>query len=386
VGTAIHNGRLDAARGIAAMLVFAEHTKSVLLDRLVNWRPATLIMEFLAVHAVLIFFLLSGYLITKSITGNIARNGVFSVRDYLSSRITRIYPPLIGAIAICCVIWAIIHCFSLPGSVSYGLPGDLSKVRDSFSFQAIEIVQALAMRESMLNVDRPLWSLFIEFQIYLMAMAVAVFWQRSRFVKACAIAIGILAFTFIYDVGQIFMIAIWCLGAGAALFPVWRRWALPIALISLIAIVAGALAVPHFFNPEKHSLGYEIARVTLCCLYCVLLFGIEPRRPYHDLLTATGRFSYSLYVLHFPLLLLCLSLTQDWVGHSLLKGALSIAISAALVLLIAIYFAKVAENQRAFMRLLSREDGLRLRGSDRQIAHGEADGGAGDETASCIRL
>src|SRR5579863_4128464 len=165
-----YNGRLDVARGIAALLVFAEHTKDVLIDRIANNHAVSAIMQFLAFHAVLVFFVLSGFLITKSITENIARNGTFSASDYLASRLTRIYPPLIGAIILCCVAWAIIHAFGLPGSTAYGLPGDIYRVRDSFSFHPMEIVQALAMRQAMLNVDGPLWTLFIEFQIYMMAM------------------------------------------------------------------------------------------------------------------------------------------------------------------------------------------------------------------------
>jgi peptidoglycan/LPS O-acetylase OafA/YrhL len=352
----LHNGRLDAARGIAAIVVFSEHTKDVLLDRLVNWRPATFAMEFLAVHAVLIFFLLSGYLITKSITGNIDRNGAFSARDYLLSRVTRIYPPLIGTIAICCIVWAIINFFSLPGSVSYGLPGDIYRARESYSFQPFEILQALAMRQSMLTVDGPLWTLFIEFQIYLMAMAVAVFWQRNRFVKVCSIAIGILAFTFIYDVGHIFLIIVWGLGAAAALFPIWRRVALPLAVVVAIGVAVAAITAPQLFRPAGASFGCEAIQLALCCLYCVALFGFEPTRPYPRILTATGGFSYSLYVVHFPLLLLCLSLTQNWVGHSLQRAAISMAISVPTVLLITIYFARIAENQRAFIRLLTRDD------------------------------
>lgn len=93
-------------RGIAAIIVLLGHVSEAYIarffgsDHLIFQTSGTI-----ARHAVLIFFLLSGYLITVSIMINIRRNAYFSVVDYLSARISRIHPPFLGAIIVVLVCW-----------------------------------------------------------------------------------------------------------------------------------------------------------------------------------------------------------------------------------------------------------------------------------------
>jgi peptidoglycan/LPS O-acetylase OafA/YrhL len=81
-------------------------------------------------------------------------------------------------------------------------------------------------------------------------------------------------------------------------------------------------------------------------VYAGLMFHREIKAP--ALLARTGDFSYSLYLIHWPLLLLCLSLTQVWLGSSLVKSLLVGAGSSILVLLAAALFARFFEDQPRF--------------------------------------
>lgn len=91
--TANQSVSLDTLRGLAAVLVVICHCAQLFINQ-----HAPEYYRFFAVLAqtcVMIFFVLSGFLITKSITGNIARNGSLKLFDYAIKRFTRIYPPLV---------------------------------------------------------------------------------------------------------------------------------------------------------------------------------------------------------------------------------------------------------------------------------------------------
>lgn len=266
----------DVARGLAALIVFMAHICQMFFWPVWgadSW-PAHA-SSYAAQGAVAVFFVLSGYLITQSIQQNVKRNGIFDAGAYTASRITRIYPPLIGSIGVCVVVWAIIHGLGLPAARATLHPG--------------EIGRALTMQDGMLDINGPLWSLFVEFRLYLVALAVACWWRGTGLARAPAS-----------------ILAIWAI---MALKPqVW--WCLIWALGSLTAV-----------------LGWRVPGGDI---------------PWPKWLTATGSFSYSLYVLHFPLILLALALSLNW------------AVAAVLILAITIPFARVTENQRYFKALLSK--------------------------------
>lgn len=144
----IHQNKFDMIRGIASIAVLLSHVAQTFLYRLLGVQhPFAHICGTLAHQAVLVFFLLSGYLITLSIVANVRRNGGLDVLEYLAARIARIYPPLIGAILIVLLVSAIIHGLALPGSQHYGVPGDLYAVRSQFSVTAKDITAGTADAE-----------------------------------------------------------------------------------------------------------------------------------------------------------------------------------------------------------------------------------------------
>ena len=52
-------------------------------------------------YAVLVFFVLSGFLIAYSIDLNFKKNGYFEWREYSMSRFARIYPTLVASVLMC---------------------------------------------------------------------------------------------------------------------------------------------------------------------------------------------------------------------------------------------------------------------------------------------
>jgi peptidoglycan/LPS O-acetylase OafA/YrhL len=128
----------------------------------------------MANYAVVGFFFLSGALICDSILKNFKRNGRFEWLEYLISRIARIYPSLFAAIILATIYYFII------GSHSLLIPGDKYVARELYSITFLDVQQALLMLEpGMFSVNGSLWSLFIEWRLYMWAMFLALFIDRK---------------------------------------------------------------------------------------------------------------------------------------------------------------------------------------------------------------
>jgi peptidoglycan/LPS O-acetylase OafA/YrhL len=347
-----HQNKFDMLRGLAAIAVLVPHVLTTYVERLIgSAHPVALVGGAVARHAVLVFFLLSGYLITCSIVANFERNGRIDVIEYLTARVARIYPPLIGAIFLVLFVWAIVHGLALPGSDRYGLPGDRYVVRDAFTFRLMDVPRALLMRNGMLDSDGPLWTLYIEFHLYLIAMFAAMGAIGGKRLWWGIIALSLVALGISANSSFPFFALVWIMGATVALaqqrIDRWTR--VPVFSVAVVLLIILALAPKTFAaETERPWIGYGV-QFSVCLVYAQLIFlevGFAASPP--KFLVKTGDFSYSLYVTHFPLLLLMLSLTQTWMGASLSRALLVSAASTLLALVAAFYFARFFENQRKF--------------------------------------
>ena len=292
---------LDAARGLAALVVFVGHAYFFFWARLFGAEgPVGFVVLIANFTAVEVFFFLSGLLITASIRSNIARNGRFDVIEYAASRVARIYPPLLGAIVLTGVVWASIAALGLPGgSTPYGLPGDAYRMREYFDFSLTEAAKAAAMQGGLISPNGPLWSLYVEWRIYIMAGAFALLMAGpSVWLRCVAGAVLVWRIWDAFQGGSEFFLfgSFWLAGAGVAFTPFISRLA---------------------------------------------------KWPAPKFLQATGSFSYSLYIIHFPLLLFFASASQNWVGHSVGRmfaaglGAMTMVLAASYV------FAAMFEQHKA---------------------------------------
>jgi peptidoglycan/LPS O-acetylase OafA/YrhL len=357
-----HYKKFDVIRGLAAIAVLVTHVVVIYVARITGSdRPLFYGAEILARHAVLVFFLLSGYLITVSILLNIKKNGRFDGVHYLTSRIARIYPPLCGAMLIILVAWAVIHVSGLPGAAQYGLPTDKYIETDSFSVTVVDFIRALLMQDGLLTTDSPLWSLYAEFHIYLIAMLGAMAHCARgtwRYVWLCLGAVLFAIWSYLW-VWFIFYALIWALGALAAIannrverVRVATRLSAGAAIVSVIAL-AGWLAVAQdhdafVVNRPPLLPGFVVQALCSVC-YAYLLFSSNAlNRVMPQALATTGDFSYSLYVIHYPLLLLGLSLTQNWMGASMGRTLIVSVAAIPVILLLASWFARYFEDQKRF--------------------------------------
>jgi len=344
--------KFDLLRGIGAIAVLLAHAVATYVARIIGPdHPVVLLAGTIARHAVLVFFLLSGYLITQSILANVRRNGRLDVVEYLAARIARIYPPLIGAICVVLGAWALIHGLDLPGSERYGRPGDLSVVREAFTVNLKDVPLTLLMSGGMYQADGPLWYLYVEFHIYIIAMFAAMAVGTSRRRLWGVVALAQLIFWTTHHPSFAFYSAVWALGAATSLAK--ERiggWTRPVAYLIGIALIACGFVAPQLLTVGRGNPWVEYSVQMASSLVYVYVFFLSDRfgNSPPEALVKTGSFSYSLYVVHFPLLLLAYSLTQDWMGASLARS-LAVTICAIIsVLLFSAVFAKFFEDQRRF--------------------------------------
>lgn len=355
---------LDVLRGLMAIIVLFSHTSQILIWRLVGSEGAVAIAAKTSGRlAVIVFFLLSGYLITRSIQANIARHGQFVVMDYVTSRLARIYPPFLGALLLSALVWAIIHGLGLVGATSYGLSGDLYRVRDSFSITASDLLSAAAMQAGFVGANGALWTLYLEVHLYTAVLALSAWRVQAigpRILCILAGAAGFYAMRF-----AVSLAGVWFLGA---LFAVWSPRP---GTRLVIAVAAGLVTLATFAaQPQLFGLGMDTpvgrwVELPPALAIGALILTAASRWRYPHWLTATGGYSYSLYVVHWPLLMLALSLTQNWTGHSLWRGLAVCAASIPAIIPVAMAFASVTERQRIFTaklrNLLSRPAANRWR-------------------------
>ena len=359
-----YHQKYDILRGIAALTVLFAHVIQVYIRRLYIGDEIIFdISGTLANHAVMIFFLLSGYLITASIIGNIKYNEKFDYIAYLKARVIRIYPPLIGAILLVLFCWALIHGLNLPGKFYYGISTDTLVVRDSFNLKPRDILLALAMRNGMLQADGPLWSLSLEFILYVIAMFTTLAIVAKTLASRLAwITIAILVFVYGMTLNTqfSFFALVWLGGSLSAIansmnkldkVTFYGRTSIIITLVSLfvLAIVNPRLISVQNINPLSNT----IVRILFCFLYLYLMFmtnildGIKS-----EFFIKSVSYSYSLYIIHFPILLLIYSFTQNWMGGDFYRTLLISCFAVITSVVGASVFARYFENKTIFKSLV----------------------------------
>ena len=362
----VNHQKFDMVRGVAAITVFLAHICQVFWYRHLGVDHFLVdILGTFARHAVLVFFLLSGYLITLSILINIKRNNNFNKVEYIASRIARIYPPLIGTVLVIVIIWTIIYIFDLPGKHSYRLATDLYVAREKFFISFTDIVRALSMKNGLLDVDGPLWSLYIEFHIYILALLATIAITTKGFaLRIFCIILSVLFFIdwFSADHSFAFFSIVWFIGCFAAIaihtgvcnsfIKVYKHFCtlLFVVVISLLLFSPYSLSIS---NPNTIlNYGVQIG-ISFCYTYLIFFSKLLDQNS-SGFLSKTGSFSYSLYIVHFPLLLLTLSVFQNWIGVSLLNTAIISCLIILVVLFFSYMFSRVFEQQVIFKPIIQK--------------------------------
>jgi peptidoglycan/LPS O-acetylase OafA/YrhL len=260
---------LDGLRGVAVLLVIADHS---------GFLP-----EPSGSIGVTIFFVLSGFLITRVIV-EAREAGGWSMRGFVAGRFVRLFPALalmVGAVSMVMLVRG----FPVAAVAARAVP-------------AVMYVENLAPRLSF-PVFSHTWSLGIEEQFYLVwPLVLPLVLNRRRRLPDLMLLVAASLATAVLVAGDWLPMHAYALLCGSALAIKGAmpspRWRLPIGTIALVvALVLG----PHL--PRIYVFGPILATPAAV----LLVAGAANRAPILEVpaLRFVGRISYALYLWHVPL-------------------------------------------------------------------------------------
>lgn len=306
---------LDCLRGLAALLVVVEHLRAFLFVAFAQLKaPGIFVKGFYLVtglghQAVMIFFVLSGYLVGGSVITAL-QTGKWSWREYLLRRMTRLWVVLIPALLLT-LLWDKLGYAHAPT----GYEGAYREIYNSGPTPAGPADWSLAsffgnlfFLQTILvpcfGTNSPLWSLANEFWYYLLfPLGVTIFHagKWSDRVIALILVAGIVSFL---PKSILLGGVIWLLGAGVfflirkdsirtiAKHPVLMILGLLLTLWTLLASRTG-----HMGEGADLAIGVGCA-----VLVAALASRVSSRHIYCMISAGMSEISYTLYLVHFPLL------------------------------------------------------------------------------------
>lgn len=311
-----HSMLISLLRGLAALVVAAAHLRAQMYPGFSVVANPPLLFQGLAFGAgfaylaVIVFFVLSGWLVGGSFLNKLDSDRAF--QNYTIDRVSRLWVVLVPTFLVVLLAGAAV--------------GALDTARVSFSTS--EPYSMSAFFGNMIGLQTivvppfggnfPLWSLANETWYYvLFPLLVLVFRGRTIATRAAAVlAIGAI-FQLVHGSILIYF-SIWLLGAAFSRVkieagPLWR-WAL------LFLFVGSAVVIRLKGKTDITPEGFP-QYLVFSLLFVLFLSSMQFRRhlgPKLDWLDRTGRlfgnFSFTLYVLHVPLILLMGRLLASMLG------------------------------------------------------------------------
>jgi len=300
---------LDLLRGISAILVFIGHLRGMLF---VNFKIASSnvferVFYFITGfghEAVIIFFVLSGFFIVRSIMNSIAR-GDWNFKEYFFNRTIRLGVVVVPALFFTLILDYIggnlinnFDFYSKPLVMGNFIVGENS----SFSILLGNLFYLQTIIVPTFGSNGPLWSLSNEFWYYILfpVMLFSILNYYSFRIRALLILIFFSLLYFLFDNVLMYFI-IWLLG-GASFFVVKNNYLNMIKRRSVISISSFLLLLiiirTKLFNQINSDLILGLATFVLIP---VLIEMHMKTKLFISFSKISSKISFSLYVFHFPL-------------------------------------------------------------------------------------
>jgi len=331
-GTRSNLADIDVMRGIAALVVAAMHTREITwVGMRVFWQQhgADLAPDVAVGYAtfplvwgaigVPIFFVLSGYCIHRTQAFARAHGGAFqlSSANFLVRRFFRIYPVLFGALLLTLLCDSLSRRY-VPNSYKLGDTGTISFLVNLFSLQGV------AGRTYGSNL--PLWTLAIEVQFYVLYPLLLVLISRLGSVTSLGIlVIGNIVSYFVaqrhgYELFSSYYVS-WYLGVlvaeseaagllSARLSSPGFRAALYGCSVVLLSVGCATMFVSPYLAFQVWAVAFSVF------LFVVLKRSQGWRALPLRVFQWFGTFSFSIYIIHLPVIVLIHSIFFNSVHQS----------------------------------------------------------------------
>jgi len=362
------SGYLDIIRSLAAMAVMFGHCRAFYFVDYAHVAPSMSTVPVKTIYfltgfghqAVMVFFVLSGLFISSSVLRNLERS-TWNWRNYIIDRGVRLYLVLVPGLLLG-ALWDLVGVRFLNHSgiysaplVAFGSGVPAEQLNMSSFFGSLFFLQTRFT--TVLGSNGPLWSLFNEFWYYvLFPVLIAVILSVKRRSVTVVVYVGVAMLAALVLGGALSGFVVWLAGGSIALTSRYFRFAASRGWPGdVYTLCAAALAGICLFAARANR-GWLGSDLAVGLSFALLTHGIvQLRVPLGTiglrLAKTFAGFSYSLYVLHFPLLLL---IRAKWLptfrwqpdGTHLLLGA---GIAAG-VLFYAFAIAHITEQKTSVVR------------------------------------
>ncbi len=358
---------LDSLRGVSAIIIFLSHFIQIYLIPLIGTETYFwCFSEIFASYAVMSFFVLSGFVITTSILKNIERNSKFDVKQYFVSRIARIYPPFLFSLLLSILVYFIITSFNLHGATTFRLPGDLYVAREKIIIDIGRYVKNLFMlpgfvgKWKSISINGPLWAITYEFWIYIMAMFFVLWFKNKKLIKGAVPFLAINYFLCLTTNTMFFFItSIWIIGAVGALIYHKKIKAknivvYPILIFVFFVLIQAVAKGESVLFPYIGYREYRFQFLAVAFLAALMWFQKIRNLLNHKFFREISRYSYTLYVSQFPILLLSFSfLHQYFVKYGVLFRSMVFVLLAVIIFGFSSWISKYTENKKFFLEKIT---------------------------------
>ncbi|HEY4356482.1 MAG TPA: acyltransferase [Acidobacteriaceae bacterium] len=312
---------LDAARSCAAVLVLLDHWKVIFFVSYASLQRHHSIVALLYLvcglgkEALIMFFVLSGYLISGSIFRSVERRK-WSWRLFLTHRLTRLWVVLLPALFLG-MVWDLtgIHMHRAPllyAGAPFHVTTMSSTITPGIFLGNVFFLQAITVPP--LGSSLQLWSLSCEFWYYVL-FALAYFACRKVYGPASRMLYAVLLLAGIWFVGPLVLqwFPFWLAGAALAMLP---RPTLPrvvriAALLLYPFVCVGSAIAGNRRGSSPELFGWLFLACSVLFLWTLLSARQKAREGLRvvKFIRMFPRMTYTLYAVHIPLLIFLASLT-----------------------------------------------------------------------------
>lgn len=313
---------LDMLRGLAAVLVLLDHWRNLMfvdypMLTQPHWVLAAVpyLLTSAGHQAVVVFFVLSGYLVGGSVFRSLD-SGRWNWLNYLLHRLVRLWIVLVPGLLLC-VAWDLLglHLHRAPllyGGANYNHLVSAVLPRLSVLVFTGNVFFVGGLHVPTLGSDGALWSLAFEFWYYLL-FPLALILMRRQTSWRTRIVLGAVLLVCVAVAGRSVLesFPIWLLGAWLARVRVPRPGRLFSQGILVIypLIFFGTIKL-HLLPGLWQDYGLGLATAALLLVLLTKTEKADAGRLYNRFSRVLASFSFTLYVAHLPLLLLLTSLLE----------------------------------------------------------------------------
>lgn len=367
---------IDLARWLAAFMVMIGHARFPLLkgygqltaEQTPLWVKGWYFVTGYFVEAVLVFFVLSGFLVGGMVCARLA-GGSFDPAGYAIDRFSRLYTAFLPALALT-VVLTLIGATWFNGTGLYdGTHPTFAEKGTAIDFIANSGFDTLIGNAAMLQfyfvepygANPPLWTLSSEFWFYAVFGLGAAGLMKSGSIRLALIGLAALASVLLGPMFWLYF-GMWLVGVTAAVLrPPMLRIAGP-----ALALLAGLLLLRRYADAVlEPGEGLRFAmQYGICLATGLVLLGWRQNPPRWAVSMAgfnkaMADFSYSLYLTHFPVIILLIAILGKLTGAAGFAGgfpptaplALASYVAAVMIALgLAYLFAQCTERQTGKVR------------------------------------